>query len=306
MMQVSSYLNAVLKHTAINAWGLFWLISIPVSVAIAAEMFASDLSSGDGVSHMISYFRALCRAAHFSWLSPPSSLAGFVFRATCDVVVAQSKIPWPVFCRCHGMAGSFHLHNVIRFFVTIITQTFYLLRDEIEGSVGYIFLAAMVLTSFRFGSKHLSQEQWRLLHKTGLYFLWAYPFSVYWWNSVHYYGTPALIDYVFYWMGFAAFALRIAAWGKQRDNRASPALKVFGSLAIAVGLLVSASGQYWQKAVSGVSERATVVSRSRVVVSVLAVRTVPVAAYHWLRRLVINESQNPGLALRDYSRTACG
>jgi hypothetical protein len=128
----------------------------------------------------------------------------------------------------------------------------YLLRDEIEGSAGYIFLAAMVLTSFRFGRSFLHQDQWRILHKTGLYFLWAYPFSVYWWNSAHYYGSPAPIDHLFYWMGFIAFALRIAAWGKQREKRASAALQALGSLVISAGLVASASGQYWQKSVSSV------------------------------------------------------
>jgi len=249
MMQVSSYLNAVLKHTAINAWGLFWLISIPVSVAIAAEMFASDLSSGDGVSHMISY--SVRFAVPLIFLVVAASSLQVLFSGPLAMWWLRNR-KYLGLCFAVAMAWQ-------GLFIFIMSYAFrdyyyadiYLLRDEIEGSVGYIFLAAMVLTSFRFGSKHLSQEQWRLLHKTGLYFLWAYPFSVYWWNSVHYYGTPALIDYVFYWMGFAAFALRIAAWGKQRDNRASPALKVFGSLAIAVGLLVSASGQYWQKAVSG-------------------------------------------------------
>ena len=134
----------------------------------------------------------------------------------------------------------------------------YLLRDELEGSIGYIFLPAMVLTSFHFGRKHLSPKQWKLLHKSAIYFLWAYPFSVYWWN-LSYYGNPEPIDYVFYWGGFLAFAVRIAAWGKNRQQAAKKnapesgvplALRVLGGAIIVFGLIVSATGLQWQESVT--------------------------------------------------------
>jgi len=134
----------------------------------------------------------------------------------------------------------------------------YLLRDELEGSIGYIFLPAMVVTSFGFARKYLNQKQWKLIHKSGIYFLWAYPFSVYWWN-LFYYEDPRPIDYLFYWSGFIAFALRIAAWGKKRQqtvNRNVPEIstpivfKVLGGTIIAFGFFVSASGLYWQEPVT--------------------------------------------------------
>jgi hypothetical protein len=248
-MQVSSYLNAVLKHKAINAWGLFWLISVPISVAIAAEMFASDLSSGDGVSHMISY--SVRYAVPLIFMVVASSSLQILFPGPLAMWWLRNR-KYLGLCFAVAMAwqGLF-IFMMSYFFRDYYYADVYLLRDEIEGSVGYIFLAAMVLTSFRFGRSFLSQDQWRVLHKTGLYFLWAYPFSVYWWNSVHYYGSPAPIDHIFYWMGFAAFALRIAAWGKQREKRASCVPQALGGLAIAAGLIASASGQHWQKAVSG-------------------------------------------------------
>ena len=132
------------------------------------------------------------------------------------------------------------------------------LRDELEGSTGYIFLAMMVVTSFKFGRKHLNAKQWKLLHKSGLYFLWAYPFSVYWWN-LSYYENPQPIDYVSYWGGFLAFALRIAAWGKKRrqvafkttpESSAPFAFKMFGGALIAFGVFVASTGLQWQKPVT--------------------------------------------------------
>ena len=114
------------------------------------------------------------------------------------------------------------------FFRDYYFENVYLFRDELEGSIGYIFLPAMVVTSFHFGRKHLSAKQWKLLHKSGIYFLWAYPFSTYWW-SLSYYQNPVPLDYVYYWCGFLAFAVRIAAWGKQRrqvmDRNATEAVR---------------------------------------------------------------------------------
>jgi len=136
-------------------------------------------------------------------------------------------------------------------------EVFYL-RDELEGSTGYIFLTAMVLTSFRFGRKYLTQQQWKLLHTSGIYFLWAYPFSVYWWN-LSYYENPQPVDYLFYWAGFLAFAARIAAWGKQREQAATMsdwqsgtpvAMKVAGWSLVAFGLAVASTGLQWQEPVT--------------------------------------------------------
>jgi len=134
----------------------------------------------------------------------------------------------------------------------------FLLRDELEGSIGYIFLAVMVVTSTQFGRKYLNPRQWKLIHKSAIYFLWAYPFSVYWWN-LHYYENTEPIDYVFYWSGFLAFALRIAAWGKKRQQAAKRnvpegstpiVFKVLGGAIIAFGLFISASGLHWAKPVT--------------------------------------------------------
>lgn len=125
--------------------------------------------------------------------------------------------------------------------------------------MGYIFLVAMVVTSFQFARRRLTSKQWKLIHKSGLYFLWAYPFSVYWWN-LYYYGDPQPIDYVFYTMGFLAFALRIAAWSKQRVEKANKeasglstpfALRLVGGAIVALGLVVAVTGLQWRVPVSG-------------------------------------------------------
>ena len=251
--------QAVLKNRIINGWNLFWLISVPMSIVMVVAMLDADLSTGAGVSHMIGF--------SVRWAVP------FIF-----LVVAASSVqilfpgPFPMWwlrnrkylglCFAVAMAWQgFFIFLMSNFFRDYYYEEVFYLRDELEGSTGYIFLAAMVVTSFQFGRKYLTQKQWKVLHKCGLYFLWAYPFSVYWWN-LSYYENPQPIDYVFYWSGFLAFASRIAAWGKQRrqaagrirpdtNDASTPiAFKALGGSLIALGLLVAATGLHWQEPVT--------------------------------------------------------
>jgi len=126
----------------------------------------------------------------------------------------------------------------------------YLLRDELEGSSGYLFLAAMTLTSFGLFRRRLSAEQWRFLHLSGVIFLWAYPFSVYWWN-VFYYQTQHWFDWLFYMLGYTAFALRILAWGKARSGASGTGIRQWiGSGVVLLSLFLAFSGHLWQPALS--------------------------------------------------------
>ncbi len=249
-------LKVLLKNKAINGWRLFWLISIPMSLVIVNTMLGVDLSTGQGVSKMIGF--------SVRWAVP------FIFLVVA-IPSVQILFPGPLpmwglrnrkyigMCFAVAMAwqGMF-IFIMSSFFRGYYYEDVYLLRDELEGSIGYIFLSAMVVTSFNFGRKHLSSNQWALLHKSAIYFLWAYPFSVYWWN-LYYYENPEPIDYVFYWSGFLAFALRIAAWGKQRQQAAKRnaphsstphVFKLVGDAIIAFGLFASVSGLHWQKPVT--------------------------------------------------------
>ena len=95
--------------------------------------------------------------------------------------------------------------------------------------------------------------------------MWAYAFSVYWWNVFYYpyydnYSVPEVHDYLYYWIGFVVFALRIVAWGKQRlkiidkNSELSSQLsliKMVGVILFTLGVVMSGTGNYWYEAVSG-------------------------------------------------------
>lgn len=249
-------LKLLLKNKAINQWSLFWLISIPMCIVMVVAMMGTDMSTGPGVSKMIGF--SVRWAVPFIYLVVAASSVQILFPGPFPAWWLRNR-KYIGLCFAVAMAwqGLF-IFIMSTFFRDFYFADVYVLRDELEGSIGYIFLPAMVVTSFQFGRKYLDSKQWKLLHTSGIYWLWAYPFSVYWWN-LSYYGNPDPIDYVFYWGGFIAFTLRIAAWGKKRlqaaargaPNSETPLLmKALAAGVIAFGLFASACGLYWQDAVT--------------------------------------------------------
>lgn len=247
----------MLRNKVVNGWPLFWLLAAIVCAATVREMLGRDLDDPEDLSHMISF--------SVRWAVP------FIF-----VVIAASSMPvlfpndftkwWArnrkylglVFAVAMAWQGAF-IFQVSALHTDYYYSDIYFLRDELEGSSGYIFLALMVFTSFNFSRRHLTPGQWKLLHKSGVYFLWAYPFSVYWWN-LYYYHNARPIDHLFYVAGFLAFAVRIAAWGHRRRLAAARAddltdtplpLKIAGAVLIAGGAAAAVTGAYWQAATTG-------------------------------------------------------
>jgi hypothetical protein len=114
----------------------------------------------------------------------------------------------------------------------------------------------MVLTSFKFGRSRMTSRQWKLLHTNGIYWLWIYAWSVYWFYIFYYQEPAVLIDYVYYWGGFLAWALRMYAWSKKRWRQSIAQqsntggmrhmlLMVSGFVALVIGLTGSGLGSSW-------------------------------------------------------------
>jgi DMSO/TMAO reductase YedYZ heme-binding membrane subunit len=250
-------LKEILKCKALNGWSLFWLISAPMSLVMVAAVTGRDMTSPENVSHMIGF--SVRWAVPFIFLvAATPSLQKLFPGPVPNWLLRNRKYTGLCFAVAMGWQGLFI------FLMTNIHRGYYFeeiffLRDELEGSTGYLFLAAMVVTSFEFVRELLAPKQWRLLHLSGLYFLFAYALSVYWWN-LYYYENPTPIDWVFYWMGFVAFTLRIAAWGSKRlkvaarnapDATVPAAFRAAGGALIVFGLVAAATGLQWQEPVSG-------------------------------------------------------
>lgn len=253
---MSIELTKLLKSKAINEWNLFWLISGPISIVMIIGMLRTELSSGEAVSSMIQ-LSVRC-AVPWLYLAFAVSSIQLLFPGPFSFWLMRNR---KFIGLCFAAAMGWQLFFIL-WLVTVYSDYYinevYVLRDAIEGVAGYLFLIAMTVTSFRFARKHLKPKTWKLLHKSGIYFLWAYAFSVYWW-ALFYYENPVWIDYVYYWTGLLACGLRIAAWWKKRSKAAEtnepqksrqPAFAFLGYAVIGIGLIVASSGSYWYPPVS--------------------------------------------------------
>ncbi len=211
---MSANLNELLKIKLINGWNLFWLITVPISSVMVLSMIRVDLSSAEAVSSMIQ-LSVRC-AVPWLFLAFAASSLQVVFPGSFSrwLLRNRSKIGL-----CFAAAMAWQL-SFILWLVGIHTEYYvndvYVLSDVVEGVVGYTLLIAMVLTSFKFGRSRLTAKQWKLLHTSGIYWLWAYAWSVYWFNLFYYQDPAVLIDYLYYSGGLLALGLRMCAWSKKR------------------------------------------------------------------------------------------
>ena len=232
----------------INGWRLFAVVSAVITAFMLLRLVSTNFSCPEDLSAMIQYsvrwavpfiFLVIATSALFRlfpgrfthWLLRNRRYVGLSF------VIAMA---WQgAFIFIMSFSHSEHYYGEI-----------YLLRDELEGSSGYLFLVAMTVTSFGVFRRRITAEQWRFLHLSGVIFLWAYPFSVYWWN-VFYYQTQHWFDWLFYMLGFTAFALRILAWGKDRGLVPSAGIRQFaGGGVVLLSSVLAFSGHLWQPALS--------------------------------------------------------
>ncbi len=242
-----------MKNKFVNGWNLFWLVTGPISALMVFSMMRTGLSSAEAVSSMIQL--SVRWAIPWLYLAFAASSAQVLFPGPLSLWLLRNR---RIMGLCFAAAMGWQLLFIV-WLVSVYSDYYiaevYVLRDVIEGVLGYLFLIAMTLTSFRPGRKLLKPKQWRLLHKSGMYFLWAYAFSVYWWN-LFYYPNPVWIDYVFYWGGFLAWGLRVAAWSKKHRQLAEkkspqassqPALMLMGIVIVGIGLVAAAFGLIWRE-----------------------------------------------------------
>lgn len=208
--------QTLLDHRLLNNWALFWLIVLPISFWVATVLMQVDTADPAQISGMI----ALTVRLAVPWLFVAFAASSLIILFPGDLTrwIARNRRIIGL-CFAAGMAWQlfFILWLVTGFFGYYMEEA-YNYYDLAEQIPGYIILIAMTITSFRFGRRMISGRQWRLLHKGGIYFLWGVVWSTYWFE-LYYYDDIQMIDYIYYWMGIAAWGVRIAAWSKKRRLR---------------------------------------------------------------------------------------
>ena len=202
-----------MRHKAVNGWTLFSIVVVPMCLAALLAMTAVDLSSSLGVSSMIQFSVRLAVPWLFIAFCASSLVA--IFPGEFSRWVLRNRRMFGL-CFASGMAWQ------LFFIVWLVVGHFDYYMEEaydylslLEQVPGYVLLIAMTITSFRFGRSQLSPKQWKILHTGGIYFIWFVVWTTYWFE-LFYYDDIQFIDYLYYWAGFTAWALRMAAWTLKR------------------------------------------------------------------------------------------
>ena len=206
-----------LKSDLFNGWNLFALIVIPMCIANGIAMSRVDLSDPLAISGMIQFSVRLAVPWVFIAFASSSLVVLFPGNFTRWLLRNRRLIG---LCFAAAMAWQllFILWIVLGFWDYYINEA-YSYFDLSEQIPGYLIILAMTITSFRFGRSKLSAKQWKALHKGGIYFLWGVIWSTYWFE-LFYYDDIQFIDYFYYWMGFAAWGVRMIAWTRKRSTQA--------------------------------------------------------------------------------------
>ncbi len=204
---------SMMRHKAVNGWTLFSIVVVPMCLAALLAMTAVDLSSSLGVSSMIQFSVRLAVPWLFIAFCASSLVA--IFPGEFSRWVLRNRRMFGL-CFATGMAWQ------LFFIVWLVVGHFDYYMEEaydylslLEQVPGYVLLIAMTITSFGFGRSKLSPKQWKILHTGGIYFIWFVVWTTYWFE-LFYYDDIQFIDYLYYWAGFTAWALRMAAWTLKR------------------------------------------------------------------------------------------
>ena len=203
----------ILKSKRLNDWPLFYRIFAVNSAAVVAFMPTQDLSSPLGVSEMIQFsvrccvpFLYLAFAASSINALAPTQFSRWLLRNRRYIGLSfAAGMGWQLFFILWMVVGhwEYYLGEV------------YALGDLVFQIPGYLFLFAMVITSFHPVRRKMGRTQWRVLHWTGIYFVWYVVADTYYYELT-YYNDRQVIDYIYAAGGLLAFLLRVTAWARFR------------------------------------------------------------------------------------------
>jgi hypothetical protein len=208
-----------LAHPVFNGWRLFLLSFALLSLPLAFSAASADFTQAATVSGFI----ALSVQVSVPWLYlafAASSLAR-LFPGDATRWLLRNR-------RYLGLAYAAGMAWQLVFIVWLLVahlDYYHAVADNpydlAEELPGYVFLLAMVLTSFRPGRGWLGPRRWTQLHTLGIYYLWAETWSTYWWYAF-YYDEPRALYFVYFWTGLLAWGVRVIAWRRARRSASSP------------------------------------------------------------------------------------
>jgi sulfoxide reductase heme-binding subunit YedZ len=156
------------KSRTLSGWPLFWLIGLLI-LAMSGLILALNPDTTEAVRLVI---RATARTSFALFLVAfvASSLAALVPNDFTRGLMRER--------RCIGLSFAFshfvHLLAIVAY--GVLNPQFWPGRNALTnapGTVGYVFIALLALTSFRFASRHMTAAAWKRLHTIGIWVIAA-------------------------------------------------------------------------------------------------------------------------------------
>lgn len=193
-----------LKNIALPATLLFLLLTMVI-------VFQGTGATEDNIRQMIR-LTAASSMALFSLTFSASSLHHFLADERWRPVMQARRRLGLSFALSHTA----HLIAIIALVEVAFGGDYSQLGDIIGGSVIYLFIFAMTVTSNNVSVKLLGAKNWKRLHQTGSYLIWAGLFSSYLGNALK---TGALHYWLYLALGAGLLLLRVwAFWNKRRKG----------------------------------------------------------------------------------------
>ncbi len=250
--------NTTFNHLQLNGWRLLGWISLGNTLLVAALFMANSANNPAHISDMIANSVRVSVPWLYVAFAASSLLILFPNNLTKWIMKNRRYIG---LCFAAGMMWQlFFIVWLVFGYNDYYMEEKYSFHALVEEIPGYLILFALIITSFVAGRNILTGKQWRILHKIGIYFLWAVVFSAYWYE-LYYYNDIQIIDYIYYWMGIGAWLVRIVAWAKKRGSHKQykmasgkqsplPLVNIIAALSFTViGLAMIFSGEIWASVV---------------------------------------------------------
>jgi methionine sulfoxide reductase heme-binding subunit len=190
----------------LNAWLLFSVLALVVSVANLVGMPGADFGSARGMVPIV------VRSVRFAL---PLFVVAFI-ASSLATLWPSSSTRWLLANRRYiGLSFAFGM----AWHFTFVAYTIWNFGNPLNAkataldAIGFVFLVMLTLTSFRPFAHHLSRVNWKRLHKTGVYVIWLVATAIYFHGVKEGYG--GILYRIVFAVLLAAWALRVAAAAKK-------------------------------------------------------------------------------------------
>jgi len=206
---------SLLKSKRFNDWPLFYAIVAVNSLIVVGYMPTQDLSAPRGISEMIQLTVRACVPLLFLSFAA-SSIAAFSSGPVRRWLLRNRRYFGLGFAAGMAWQMVFILWLAIGHPEFYAEEVFTTVSDFIIYRLGpYLFLVAMVISSFHPVRRSMNPSAWRVLHWIGIYYLW-YDVELTYWEEVTLYHDRQIIDYIYVTLGALAYFARVAVWIRSR------------------------------------------------------------------------------------------